>query len=170
MINKKGFTVLELILAFTLTTIVIVYLMQIISLVHLIYISSVQKTNLMMNQGNIMDQFYRDSDEKKLSSIRSCGSNCYTLTFKTGETKNISLDKSKKIVKYGDFSIKYDSKVQIGDIELNTASFVAEESVIGANLYDSIIQIKIPISVKNDIHDINLIYQYSSNLNNVTIN
>ena len=170
--NKKGFTVLELILAFTLTTIVVVYLMQIISLVHAMYVSNNQKTETLIKQSNIMDQIYRDLDEKTLRSVSACEPNCstLTLTFTTGESKIISIDNNQKIVKYGDYAVQYDSNMKIENIQTSNTTFknnVGE--VMGSNLYDAILQIKIPISINENSFDINVVHQYNTILNNVTI-
>ncbi len=170
--NKKGFTVLELILAFTLTTIVVVYLMQIISLVHAMYISNNQKTEALIKQSNIMDQIYRDLDEKTLRSISTCEPNCstLTLTFTTGESKTISINNNQKIVKYGDYAVQYDSNMKIENIQTSNTTFKNDEGeVMGSNLYDAILQIKIPISINESSYDINAVYQYNTTLNNVTI-
>lgn len=172
MMNKKGFTVLELILAFSLMTIVVVYLLQIIALVQSVYIRNNSKSELLIKQNNVIDLMYRDLDAKGLKAISSCGTNCYELTFNNSENKKIEkyTDGDKSIVKYGNYAVEYDSRVKVGNIDrVQPSIFTPDDGIIGTNFYNAILEINIPVSDQTGVYSIQVVYQYNTTINNVTV-
>lgn len=103
--NKKGFTVVELIVSFSLVTIISIILFQLIFSLKELYVSGDIKTALLNKQGIMVKKIYDDLNEDTLTEITSCGVSC--LTFKYGEIeKELLVDVAANTLKYDDYTMK----------------------------------------------------------------
>ena len=90
--NKRGFTVVELMTAFALVSVIAILLINLTLTLKEIYINGDMKTALLTKQGNMTDKIYKDLKENKLISLTSCGTNCVNFDYETG-TKVLKIDK-----------------------------------------------------------------------------
>ena len=104
-----------------------------------------------------------DLDNEIISNIANCGNECIEITFLNGKTKELSIDRTKKIIKYGEYVTKLIDKSEFGVPEVST-ELIADVFGEGNN---SFLQIKIPITYplyKDEDFGINAIYQYDSRI------
>lgn len=88
--NNKGFSILELIVSFTLTMIIVVILFEIIIFLKNLYENSVTKSELISIQNRFTDYIYSDINDLGLSGISMCGNNCVQFSYRNGDIKNLS--------------------------------------------------------------------------------
>lgn len=103
--NKKGFTVIELIVSFVLITSISIILFQIVLSLRGLYIDGNVKTTLLNKQAIMTKKIYDDLNSKVLTKITSCGVSCLTFTYGDIE-KNLSVDVAAKVITYDDYSMK----------------------------------------------------------------
>ncbi len=92
--NQKGFTIIELLTSFTLSTVVLVFLFNIIVIIKENYINSSLRSELVLQQSLLSDQLNYDAMEYTLVSATGSGGN-YTFTFRKSDgtqfTKNLKV-------------------------------------------------------------------------------
>lgn len=100
--NNKGFSIIELVVSFSVCMVVVVVLFQIVISLKELYEKSGVKTELLGKQNLIVDQIYTDIYEKGLATATSCGDYCITFVYNDGNAKQLSYTDSK--LKYGDYT------------------------------------------------------------------
>lgn len=165
--NKKGFTLIELITTFALTATIVILLMNVIVIIKNVYSSSNAKTILLINQANLSNALNSKINNNNLLSLNSCtdSSFCYEFKLINGETIKLIVTESK--ISFGNYVYKLDGSASITNPEIITKTNI---DVTDETLNNSFLIIKIPITSKkysNDDFGINLIYQYNSN--NITL-
>jgi len=156
--NNKGFTLVEMLVSFTLSMVLIVILFQLIINLKELYVSSGIKTELLNKQYLITNKIYTDLNEKKVTKIESCEDSpvCVQLTFTDGSTKKIEADKTTKTLKYDGYIIKLKNDSDIKTININTT--ISESN---RNIFNIKIEIK-----NNQFSDtdfgINIVYPYNN--------
>lgn len=156
--NNKGMTLVELIASFTLSSIIIVLLINVIVVLKDVYTKSSIKSELIMVQSGLSQKINQKMTTDNLNNYSSCGDNCYDLIFKD-ETIRLSLDKSARLVKFGEYSYQYPKNSVISDIEITTDNY---STIIGNN---SILVLKIQVTNSrfiNDDYGVNIVYPYNS--------
>lgn len=151
--NKKGFTVVELMTTFALIAVISILLIRLTITLKEIYVNGDMKTALLTKQGNMTDKINKDLKENTLVGLTSCGINCVNFEYAT-DTKVLKINKDKKILSYGNYSIKLGDGGYFGTVDISNY-----ESDIG-----SIINLNIPIYhklVKGNF-GININYQAES--------
>lgn len=176
--NNKGFSILELMVSFTLTMVIVVVLFEIIIFLKNLYEESVTKSQLISTQNKFTDYIYSDINDFGLSSLSMCGENCIQFGYKNGETRDLSWeyeydDSSKKQtfqkLKYGDYTAdliinsKFDLSLQTSKDSINYGGvkFCSGYDSNSSYFYRSI---KIPISnskFENQDFGLNIIYVYN---------
>lgn len=136
--KNRGFTVVELMTTFVLISVIATLLIKLTISLKELYISGDMRTVLLTKQGTLTDKIKNDLNNKVLSEIKSCGDNCITFTYDTG-SKNLKVDKTKKIITYDNYSIKLSDSSSFGDIYINK-----DDLDIGSI-------IKINVSIKNKL-------------------
>ena len=119
--NKKGFTVVELMATFILVSAASLLLVRLALTVKEIYTVNDLKTVLLVKQGNMVDIIYKDINNKTLNSITSCGKNCVKFTY-SDTSKQLKIDSDKKIVKYGNYTYKLTDSNYLGNITYDNYS------------------------------------------------
>ena len=99
--NKKGFTVIELIVSFVLVITIATLLLQMVILLKNIYTSSGVKTEMLNKQAVISRQINKSLIEKEVSSVSNCGDYCIMFTYNTNETEELKIDIDNKIITFG---------------------------------------------------------------------
>lgn len=151
MMNKKGFTVIELMTTFILVAIISTLLIKLVVTLKEIYISGDMKTALITKQSTMTDKIYKDLDKNNLTKIEKCDTiNCVNFVYTDG-TKKFTIDKDKKTITYDNYTIKLGKEGKLGE-----ASIEVYATDIGY-----ILSFKVPIYnrlLKGD-YGINISYQ-----------
>lgn len=159
--SQKGFTVVELILSFSITTIVIVLLFQLLLSLKDLYNTSGYKTELFIKQSTINEQISKEFTTKTITNISDCGIDCITFEFMDGTSSSLSIDRTNKIFSYGTYKTKLVNDSYYGE---PVVEFYRNIANVNNNL-DSYILINIPILYplyEDENFGINIIYQYDS--------
>ena len=79
--NNKGFSTVELVVSFTLTTVIVLFLIEIIFLIKDLYVSTGVKMKLLTKQTTINKIINDDFVSKKVTLATTCGDNCFKFFF-----------------------------------------------------------------------------------------
>lgn len=160
--NNHGFTVIELVVSFTITLVVILLLFQIVISLKDLYVKDGIRTELLIKQSLMGEKITTDfTDHKVLAAAKCSGEeNCIAIMFDNGSEKTLSYNKSTNLFHYGDYTTKLVSGSKFGSIEIMNETFLN----IPTGRNDSLIKIKIPVThnlVKGD-YGIKIDYLYDS--------
>ena len=170
--NSKGFSIVELIVSFTLTMVVVVILFEIILAMKDLYVNSVTKTELLNKQNLFTDYIYSDIENYGLNSIYVCGDNCISLSFNNGDTKNLewsfysteNISQALQSLSYGDYKINLISNASFDtSLSVSQGSYNLKGVKICSNPVSQFINIHLPIKhtmFKDKDFGINLLYVY----------
>lgn len=156
--KNKGFSIVELIVSFTLTMIIVVILFEIIISLKNIYENSVTKSELISKQNILTNYIYSDINDSELEKVSACGDKCIQFVYKTGDTKNLSWEyeydselqkQSFQKIEYGDYAVylidnsKFDLSLNssLGDIGFKGVEICKGD---GADL--GFLSIKLPVT------------------------
>ena len=156
--NKKGFTLVELLVSFALITAISLAFFRTILSLQQEQLKNIAKNNykaftIVLNN-SIQKDFLNDNIEK----IISCGDSCYDITYTKNGIIRLSLDKEKKIITYGNIKEKLPADYKfIGDIEFTSYinSYDGNDSYIALN-------INVKSNYEKGIDNIKYVYQYDS--------
>ena len=152
--NKKGFTVIELMTTFVLIAIISTLLIKLTITLKEIYITGDIKTSLLTKQGIMTDKIYKDLKTGTLSGISSCGVNCIDFNY-SGTTKRLKINTDNSdytLLTYSNYSIK---------VKNNEGYFETPVAKIEDTTPNKIFTLKAPIKsklVKGDF-GLNIVYQ-----------
>lgn len=163
--KKNGFTVVELIVSFSLTLVVVYFLFQIILIVKDMYVNNGIKSALLNKQAIMNEKIYSDFRNKEIQIAKNCGMDCLLFIFKDGSKSILKIEENNNLFHYGDYTTKLADGSKFGPIE---ASVEKVEGVTSGN--DSILRISIPITstVVEGNYGINAIYQYQSSTTSIS--
>ena len=141
--NNKGFTVVELITTFVVASAIALLLFNVVLIIKNFYSSSNIKTNLLINQGNLSEQFNFATLNADISSIDPCidSVKCYEFTYSDGNKYKLIIESN--IIKFGNYTYKLDSGSHI-DEEGVTVTREKIDSVSSGEK-NAILNVKIPI-------------------------
>ena len=166
--KNKGFTVVEMLSAFTLSSIIIIILFQLIINLKELYMSSGIKTELLNKQYLMINKIYSDLNEKQIVSIDSCINmeKCISFTYSDGSVKNLEIDEENKTIKYDNYIVKLNSYTNFGNIIIDFD---------GTSEQNKIVNINVPIyndQIKDTNFGINIVYPYNNQtvVNNTNYN
>ncbi len=170
MMNKKGFTTVELLVSFTLVSIIVFFLFEIIFALKDIYVSSGIKTKLLTKQATISEIINDDFTSLNLLYADKCDSSdpnvdkevCINFAFQD-ITKQLVVDRENGTITWGSISTNLISGSEFGNIKITKENLVHAEDTETLN---GILTINIPIYHKlleGQDFGININYQYNSN-------
>lgn len=164
--KKNGFTVVELIVSFSLTMIVVLFLFQTIILLKDMYINNGIKSTLLNKQAIMNEKLYHDFRNKGIRVAANCGENCLTFIFEDNSRSVLRIDKENNLFHYGDYTTKLTEGSSFGEL----SAFTKTTPGVSAYKNDSFIQIQIPItnSVVDGDFGVNAIYQYNSRITSIS--
>lgn len=167
--NKKGFTVVELIVSFALVMIVVVILVQIVTIVKTLYLNTGIKTELLHKQAIMNRKISQRFNQKDIKAAVRCGAGCLTFIYEDDTSSNLLINKetgSFSFIDNDNGTINYSTKLltgsTFGDID------ISNETIVGVSdgKDNSLLKIKVPVKhtlVEGDF-GINLVYQYDSRI------
>lgn len=110
--NKKGFTLIELITTFALATVIIIILLNIISIIKNIYVQNNIKSTLAIEQSNL-SKLMNEKFNNKLQYYVACneGDYCYIFSFENEESVKLVVEKNK--ISFGEYVYKLDKNTEV---------------------------------------------------------
>ena len=160
--NKKGFTLIELITTFALASVIIVILINIVVVMKNIYSKDDLKTKLLINQSSLSHALNSKLNNDLIDSYISCSSTGFCYKFNLVDGSEIELKITENIIKFGDYVYKLEDGVEINNPSI-TKKTIPSTNI---DIDNSFLIIKIPIKsnlYNNEDFGINLIYMYNSN-------
>lgn len=160
--GNQGFTVVELVVSFSITLVVILLLFQIVISLKDLYVKDGLKTELLIKQSLMTQKVAGSFLDNKIVVATKCSDepNCLSFTFEDNSVKTLHFDKIKGIFHYGDYTTKLVKGSKFGSIDITNESFINVDP--GKN--DSVIRIHIPITHKlvSGDYGISINYLYDS--------
>lgn len=161
--NKKGFTLVELITTFSLAAVIIVMLINTVLLIRKMSSNSDIRTKLIINQSMLSNELNSKLNHDKIVSYTGCTDSnfCYKFTLNDGEVVELKIDNSS--IKFGKYVYKLEDGVTVQNPEV-TKEMV---SVVDTTANNSFLVIKIPIKYKlypKEDFGINLVYMFNANI------
>lgn len=166
--SKKGFTLVELLMSIVLSSVVLILLLQMLLVLKDLYVNDSIKTEILIRKSNIIKKISSTFEESPITKIRTCGtnpSNCLKFTLASGSEYELSLDRTKNIVKFGSFNVKLTESSEIYE-DLDACYFYNNMSLTsGSASHNTGIRIRIPIkdNLLEEEFDATIIYQYNGN-------
>lgn len=168
--NKKGFTVIELITSFSLSAIIIILLFNIVLNIKNIYSTSAIKTEMLIKQATLSRKMNNIITGNNIKSYSECSQEnyeiCYEFDHIDGNKYYLLINKTNGTISFNNYIYKLDSNSYIENVILDEESI---DNVIGDN-NNSLLYIKIYIYNKGlgkENYGINLVYPYNSNNFNI---
>lgn len=171
--NNKGFSVLELIVSFSLTMVIIIILFEIIIFMKELYEKSITETELINKQNLITNYIYTDLTNNNVVNISACGNNCMVFLFQDGQVKQLKWNINSGTLSYGDYTLeliknsKFDETLSLVDSSsaILTGTKICYEGADIDSETNSYLSIKIP--VMNSVYPdsdfgLNIFYTYDS--------
>lgn len=157
--NKKGFTLVELITTFALSTVVIILLINVVVVIKNIYSKSNIKSELYINQSNLSNALNSKINRNMLISYETCTDETFCYNFNFGD-EIIKLTVTEKTIKFGDYVYNLSDKSIVDNPSLN----IEYVDLSDTENSDSFLVIKIPITNEfypNIDFGVNVIYKYN---------
>lgn len=156
--NKKGFTLVELITTFALTAVIVTILVNISVIIRNIYNKTELKTELLIEQANLSNTLNSKINKKNLVDYNACtdSSFCYNFSFSDGSIEKLIVTNNS--IKFGNYTYKLQNGTKVVDPS------IGKEEVTPTSSDSEFLVIKIPISnslYPNENFGINLVYQYN---------
>lgn len=178
--NNKGFSILELIVSFSMTMIIVVVLFEIIIYMKELYEKSVTQTELINKQNLITDYIYTDLTEKQLLRIFICGDNCIEFNYLDGSSKQLKWDEELKTMGYGGYTMGLIKNTDFDSTQTLVASNshalrgvkICYNNVNDISNTNSYVSIRIPlynILFSEDDFGINILYTYDSAVTSIDL-
>lgn len=144
--NKKGFTIIELVTALTLATVIMIFLFNLVFILKDVYMSSEKKATMLVEQAAISEEVNSFVYGKKITSVEKIDDNSIDITTSDG-TKRLKITKqnSNNRIEFGNYLYKLDTGVNIGTYKICYKNL----SSVDANNYNRILFIDIPITYKD---------------------
>ena len=162
--NKKGMTVVELIVSFSLVMTIVVFLIQIIINLTGIYNNNDKKTELLNKQALISDNINTAFMDKQLIQITECDTpnkNCYKFIYANGDSDTLRINDN--ILRFEKFTSELNGAT-FGDLKLDVA-YTPTVTPDEYNPTNGIFILTIPIN--SDINynfDVKIVYQFNSSI------
>lgn len=156
--NKKGFTLVELIVSFVLITVLSLALFRTV-----LTMQEQQQRNIAINKYKaftvvLNNEIQRDFLNDKIEKISSCGVNCYDIVYSNRGVKKLTVDTDNNIVIYGSVKEELPNDYKfMGNVGFTTYTGNEEG-------YDSFVLLTISVksNFESSIDEIKYMYQYDS--------
>ena len=156
--NKKGFTLVELLVSFVLITVVSMTLFR-----TTLSLQKKQQVNLAKNKYKAFTVVLNNSIQKdfltdRILSIKTCGINCYDIVYEKKGNINLALNRETNVISYGTTVQELPDDYLFYD-DISVTYF----NNIGAPGLNSYIVLSLPVksSLQPDLEEIKYMYQYN---------
>ena len=164
---KKGFTVVELIITFSLAVVIATFLLQLVLSLNNLYQNSGIKTEILNKQFVISNKINKTLNEKELMSLTSCGNNCLNFNYSDNTKDIFKVDYSNNILQFGNLTTTLPSNTYFKNVNID----IIYSTTIDYDSNNAILNISIPIyneKLNNEDFNVNIVYQYNSNKANIS--
>lgn len=144
--NKKGFTIIELVTSLTLATVIMIFLFNLVFILKDVYLGSEAKATLLIEQAAISEEVNSFLYSNEISEVSKCttGNHCLKITTSAG-TKEFVVKTTDKKIQFGNYLYKLDDSAKFGTIKVCYIKLLGSE----ANDYNKILIMDVPISHKS---------------------
>lgn len=158
--KKNGFTVVELIVSFTLVSIISIILFQLIFSLKDLYVGGDIKTTLLNKQGIMTKKINDDLTERTLLGISGCGVSCLNFAYSDGNSQ-LLVDVAASTITYDDYTMKLSEGSEFGELDFSNYAISSTP-----NTSNSFFNLNIPIVSKFFDSDfgIHIVKLYDSSL------
>ena len=128
--NKKGFTLIELITTFALSTVIIVLLINVVLVIKNVYSKNDIKTSLLIEQSNLSNLINKKLRKGALLSYVTCSDAkfCYNFNYIDGTTSSLKV--SEEFIIFDNYIYKVSNGTTIGDLYIDIANVsVSNDSI-----------------------------------------
>ncbi len=164
---KKGFTVIELIVSFSLVLVIVMFLFQIVIHLKNLYTISNLKTELLNKQSIISNQINKKFSNKTIVSLSKCGSYCVDFLYEDGSNSTLTIDYDNNTIEFEN----YKTNLPDGSYIKNAKVSIVKAAIFKDNNNNSLLIIEIPIyndKIKNQDYIIKTIYQFNDKIYNLS--
>lgn len=164
--NKKGFTLVELIVSFAMISILSLVVFRTTINIQQKQSRNIAYSNYVTFYSSVNNVIQTDLVNKIIEELEFCGRNCYKIKYKGEEPKELSIDIEKKLIKYGGFIEKLPTSFKYY-MDLTISEDIYD---VVDDHYNAMLTIRIPINstILPNERDIFYIYQYNSDINPIT--
>lgn len=151
--NKKGFTVVELITSFTLASIIMIILFNVI----LIMKDNLSKVNAMTNtlveKDNLSYNINKRLKEKELSSITTCGDGdkCFLFTYSDSTSDKLVYSSTDKTITFNNYTFSITD-----DMSVESPTITEHYDTMSSTTYNGYFILNIPITVDGKDYSIKI--------------
>lgn len=129
--KRNGFTVVELLVSFTLSLVVMIFLFQALISLKELYVETGIKTEMFNKQGLISKKINDDFKNSGISAIKyfctnvdTGGSPCYTIVLKNGDEKILYVNNIDRKLTYDDYVTVFPKGTKFDNISINSFNFL----------------------------------------------
>jgi len=158
--NKKGFTLVELIVSFALSIVVVIYIFNVVLMIKDLYITKGIKTNLLLKQSEIATMIEDSFLEKELTLFTVSNEEVEFL-YDDLSTKILTYNKEENYIEFDNKRVYLETGAEIGNFSFKDDVIVEK---VTDQSYNSILSLKLPV-VHNYIegdYGINIVHLYNS--------
>jgi len=159
--NKKGFTVLELIVSFTLASLIGIFLLQISMVLKDLTTDATIRSNIVSSQSIITERMQDDFLINDPRVALKCGNNCVRFIFADDSEKVFKIENNDTF-RWGDYTLKLKNGSKFGNVE-TTVDKTLETTIFD----DSILTLSIPITnstIEDEVFDIKIVVPYNNEI------
>ncbi len=166
--KKNGFTLVEILISFSLSSIVMVLLLNIVLLLKDLYVEDGMKTMLLINQANFNKRLEDELSKNEVTEISSCGESCLTFNFLNGSTKTLSYNQAENALTFDNYKAELVKGTKVGVFKAQTKTIT---TISNPSYNNSILSIEIPIThnLIDGEFGVNFIYPYNSHVTVVSV-
>lgn len=136
-INKKGFTVVELLASFSLTMIIVVFLFEILIELKDLYSEASVKTEIVQKQSLLVNKIRKTLDTNDLAGV-TCASDTCTFNFNDISPVVLKIDASTNTVVFNDEKTKFPSEVSFKSYGIETCPISSGKPTNDLGMLDGI--------------------------------
>ena len=133
---KKGFTVVELLIAFSLISVIAILLFQVINAGSIIYNKNVSETEILIKQSQVAYELNTHFQTKKPIQITSCGNLCINIQYEDSSIDTLKVSKESNTIFLNDNKYILPKNTKISYILSDITSFKASglDAVLNINI------------------------------------
>lgn len=156
--NKKGFTVIELVTSFSIAMVIIVVLFNVVLIMKENYKLMDQRTDLLIKKDNLSYALNQKFKNSKLVSLEQCNDydKCYLFTYEDNHTDKL-VYKNNDMIKFNAYTFEISNSMSVSEPIIN--EYYDDTT---STLYDGYFIITIPITFNEKDYSIKVIHQFNT--------
>lgn len=158
--KKSGFTVVELIVSFSLTMVIVVFLFEIVISLKNLYDVTVLKTELLQKQALISDAINKQFVSKTINNIYDCGDYCVQFYYTDNTSDTLKINYNDNSIEFSNYKTNLPNETYIKNAKIE----VQKTATFSKTSNNSILIVNIEIEndkITKEDYDILVIYQFN---------